>query len=283
MYESKGPHTAALYGREMSPTEAQGIIHQGAGLAEKIDRMLSGDKCPGLPGDKGEGDLAEYWSSLFNRDLKNVLYEIASHHYNREEDATKAAEDWKYRLHERTRELLTYGMMADFEFLERAENAIPHFSKPTVVHHPDEPQLETRHALRRLSLLNSLFENYPDTASSPLQSVFVNVEPHGVVTVLRFRERPLSGEYRLGIGINTANPAWESVGFNFDPNGHVGPLCCVNPLGKVASLKPGFTPPTADSLCRDVMEAFLRDPKARSFNPPKEPNLRWFRESTQGE
>ena len=275
MYERKGPHRAALYGREMSPTEAQGIIHEVSGLAEKIDRMLSGDKCPGLPGDKGEGDLSDFWTSLFNRDLKNVLYEIASHHFNREEDAVKAAEEWKYLLHQRTRELLTFGMMADFEFLKRAEKAIPHFSKSTVIHHPDEPQFETRHALRRLSLLNSLFENYPYTAS-PLQSVFVNVEPHGVVTVLRFRERPNSGEYCFGIGINTANPGWESVGFNFDVNGHVGPLCCVNPLGNVASLKPGFTPPTADSLCRDVITAFLGDPKVRSFDHPKEPNRRWF-------
>lgn len=282
MYESRGPQSAAIYGREMSKSEAQGIHHEVSSLADKIDRLLSGRESSGLAGSKGEGDLHAFWTSVFNRDLNSVLTEIASQHYNRPEDASSAAAHWEHSLHQRTRELLAYGFTRDYELLERAESAIPKFSKLFEIVNPEEPHLETGPALRRQALLESLFANHPNP-ESPIQSAFVDTPTHGVVTVMRYRADLESDDAQLSIGINTANLKWDSAGFSFDKEGHASSLFLANSLGHIAVLKPGFKPPTADALCREVVSAFHHNPNAVSFAHPTQPNTRWFGSHSHGE
>jgi hypothetical protein len=281
MYESRGPQSAAIYGCEMSKIEARGILHEVSTLAEKIDRLLSGKECPGLTGDKGEGDLHAFWASVFNRDLNPVLTEIASLHYRRPEDALSAAAQWEGSLHQRTRELLSYGFTRDCEFLERVESAIPKFSKLFEIANPEEPQLQTSHALRRMALLHSLFASYPKP-ESPIQTAFVETPSNGIVTVVRYRTGLQGDDYRLAVGINTSSLEWDSAGFNFDQEGRASSLFLVNSVGRVAVLKPGFKPPTADDLCREVVSTFLDNRNALTFTRPTQPNTKWFRTSSQG-
>jgi hypothetical protein len=280
MYENKGASGAALFGREMSKQEAQGIVQEVAVLADKVDRLLAAEECLGLAGNKGRGDLRAYWTSLFQRDLDEVLRDVANHYYLRPEDSRTAAESWKYALYHHTRELLTYGMIEDCEFLERAEQAIATFSKPYEIYNPAEPRLTDGHAIRRLAQLEDLFVGHPEI-QFPIKSVFVTTEEHGVVTVSKYQTNLSSEESQFSIGMNILNLRWPYAGFTLDPDGKAGPLFLKSPTGEISTLKRGMVPPTTDALIRDVIAAVQRDASALSFDPPQEPNLRWFLEDKE--
>lgn len=281
MYESKTPTSAALFGHEMSKIEAHGILREVSGLSDKINRLLAGRECPALPGDKGLGDLREYWSHLFGRDVETVLVEVASFFFGRDIDSQQAVHSWMYALHTRTQELLTYGMVHDGEFLDRADQAISQFSKLIELHNPAEPRLTDSQAFARLSRLNTLFEAYADK-DDPIKAVFVRTAAHGVVTVVKYRSNEITEECSFAIGINSTRLDCPSAGFNFDRDGHASPLYLCNSLMKIATLKAGMTPATADQLCSVVIAAYQIDPQALTTDHPNEPNMRWFEEPDYG-
>jgi hypothetical protein len=275
MYEGKGRGTAALFGQQMSTNEARGIVHEVSVVADKIDRLISGKECPGLSGDKGVGDARAYWESVFGRDLEGVLLEMASHFYKRPIDEFEASSSWMNELHVRTRDLLTYGVVCQYDFLEKAELAIPQFSKLIEMTMTGDAKLDPDQARRRLAALDSLFETYP-APERFIKSIFVSTPEYGVVTVVKYRMDLKTSDERFSIGVNTSNLNWDSAGYNFDKEGQASSLFLINTLDRIATLKPGFTPPSADALCRSVVEAFRNDKASLTSKPPPEPNMSWF-------
>lgn len=275
MYEDKGRGTAALFGHPMSTNEARGIVHEVSIVAEKIDRLISGKECPGLSGDKGLGDARAYWESVFGRDLEGVLLEMVSHFYKRPIDEFQASSSWMGELHVRTRELLTYGMVQQHDFLEKAEQAIPLFSKLIEMTTTGDTKLNPDQVARRLAALDSLFETYP-APERFIKSIFVSTPNYGVVTVVKYRMDLNTGEERFSIGINTSNLNWDSAGYNFDKDGQASSLFLINTLNRIATLKPNFAPPSADALCRAVVAAFRNNEGSLTSKHPTEPNMSWF-------
>jgi hypothetical protein len=260
MYEEINRSTATLFGRDMSKPEARGIIQEASILAGKINRLLAGDHFYQISGDVGRGDLTKYWTHLFDSlslSVDDALLQIANFYFRLPQDAQRAAENWADELHNKTEDLLTFGMAQNGEFLMLAEDAIPKFSQRLMISNPLEPQLTNSEAIVRLERLKALFERFPGPWK-PMESIFVDTQNFGVVTVSKYRCSEITAECAFAVGINIWRLDCPSVGFQLDTVGHASPLLLKNSLGRVATLKDGFIPPTADALIQSVLAAVRR-------------------------
>lgn len=265
-----------IYGHRVTSSAFRALTQQVADLSVTIDCLLSGHLVAQQATTKGSGDLQGFWTSVFQKDLREVVVAVTRHHYYIEEDAQVAADEWLESLAGRTRELLTFGALNDPTLLQRAENLLPTFSKPYELFNSDEPLLAPAQKFARLFRLGALFGDRP-TQTEQFDMAYVPTAEFGVVTIVKWIDPSPERPTRFAIGLNCHKAEWPVMTYTFDADGTPGPLSLVNARGDTGTILPHVRVPTADSLYQAVMNAMSLDPFVISFQPPTEPNTRFLK------
>lgn len=265
-----------IYGHHLTTSAFRALTQQVADLSFTIDCLLSGPLVAQQATTKGSGDLEAFWTSVFQKDLREVVVGVTRHHYYLEADAQVAADAWLQTLAGRTRELLTFGALNDPTLLKRAEDLLPKFSKPYAIFNSDEPLLAPAQKFSRLFRLGALFGDR-SKPTEQFDMAYVPTPEFGVITIVKWIEPSPARPTRFAIGLNCHRAEWPVMTYTFDAEGTPGPLSLVNARGDTGTLLPNVRVPSADHLYQAVMNAMSHDPFVISFEPPSEPNTRFLK------